>query len=82
MCDDPNQNRFPGKTFSAEATSEQVRRPLCVIGGSALGTHAAALDASLERVFDVATAWKATALIDEVRFSFRYLETDKICSTG
>ena len=54
-----------GKTFSAEATSEHVRRPLYVIGGGDLGTTATALDAALERVFDVATAWKAIVLIDE-----------------
>ncbi|KAK7039849.1 AAA domain-containing protein [Favolaschia claudopus] len=54
-----------GKTFSAEATSEHVQRPLYVIGGGDLGTRAADLDASLERVFDVATAWKAIVLIDE-----------------
>ncbi|KAG6830282.1 hypothetical protein H0H92_001548 [Tricholoma furcatifolium] len=54
-----------GKTFSAEATSEHVRRPLYVIGGGDLGTRASAMDASLERIFDVATAWKAIVLIDE-----------------
>ncbi|KAJ7067648.1 P-loop containing nucleoside triphosphate hydrolase protein, partial [Mycena amicta] len=54
-----------GKTFSAEATSEHVKRPLYVIGGGDLGTRAADLDVSLERVFDVATAWKAIVLIDE-----------------
>ncbi|KAJ7028311.1 hypothetical protein C8F04DRAFT_1119630 [Mycena alexandri] len=54
-----------GKTFSAEATSEHVQRPLYVIGGGDLGTRATDLDAALERVFDVATAWKAIVLIDE-----------------
>ncbi|KAF7323754.1 AAA domain-containing protein [Mycena kentingensis (nom. inval.)] len=54
-----------GKTFSAEATSEHVQRPLYVIGGGDLGTRAAELDMSLERVFNVATAWKAIVLIDE-----------------
>ncbi|KAG6845940.1 hypothetical protein H0H93_015958, partial [Arthromyces matolae] len=54
-----------GKTFSAEATSEHVRRPLYVIGGGDLGTTAAALDEALEKIFDVATAWKAIVLIDE-----------------
>ncbi|KAJ7148971.1 hypothetical protein C8R43DRAFT_1193626 [Mycena crocata] len=54
-----------GKTFSAEATSEHVQRPLYVIGGGDLGTRAADLDQALERVFDVATAWKAIVLIDE-----------------
>lgn len=55
-----------GKTFSAEATSEHVKRPLYVIGGGDLGTNAADLDATLEKVFDIATAWKAIVLIDEV----------------
>ena len=55
-----------GKTLSAEATSEHVRRPLYVVGGGDLGTKASELDASLERVFDIATSWKAIVLIDEV----------------
>ncbi|KAG2024096.1 hypothetical protein CC2G_001684 [Coprinopsis cinerea AmutBmut pab1-1] len=54
-----------GKTFSAEATSEHVQRPLYVVGGGDLGTTASELDLALERVFDVATAWKAIVLIDE-----------------
>ncbi|CAA7269692.1 unnamed protein product [Cyclocybe aegerita] len=54
-----------GKTFSAEATSEHVRRPLYVVGGGDLGTSASSLDAALEKIFDVATAWKAIVLIDE-----------------
>lgn len=55
----------PGKTFSAEATAEHVNRPLYLIGAGDLGTDAADLDSALERVFDVATAWKAIVLIDE-----------------
>ncbi|KAH9925055.1 P-loop containing nucleoside triphosphate hydrolase protein [Epithele typhae] len=54
-----------GKTLSAEATSERVRRPLYVVGGGDLGTTAAGLDAELEKVFDIATSWKAIVLIDE-----------------
>lgn len=54
-----------GKTFSAEATSEHVRKPLYLIGGGDLGTKASDLDAALERIFDIATAWKAIVLIDE-----------------
>jgi hypothetical protein len=61
---------FTGKTFSAEATSEHVKRPLYVIGGGDLGTRAADLDAALERIFDVATAWKAIVLIDEVSINY------------
>jgi len=59
-----------GKTFSAEATSEHVRKPLYLIGGGDLGTKASDLDAALERIFDIATAWKAIVLIDEVGLSF------------
>ena len=58
-----------GKTLSAEATSEHVRRPLYVIGGGDLGTTATDLDAALNRVFDIATNWKALVLIDEVGHS-------------
>ncbi|KIM47188.1 hypothetical protein M413DRAFT_7761 [Hebeloma cylindrosporum] len=51
-----------GKTLSAEATSEHVRSPLYVVGGGDLGTTTASLDAALERIFDVVTAWKAIVL--------------------
>ncbi|KAI8996656.1 P-loop containing nucleoside triphosphate hydrolase protein [Trametes punicea] len=54
-----------GKTLSAEATSEHVRRPLYVVGAGELGTTAAVLDTALNRVFDLATRWKAIVLIDE-----------------
>ena len=36
------------------------------MGGGDLGTTAANLDAALKQIFDVATAWKAIVLIDEV----------------
>ncbi|PFH47284.1 hypothetical protein AMATHDRAFT_50422 [Amanita thiersii Skay4041] len=54
-----------GKTFSAEATSEHVRRPLYVVSSGDLGTRADDLDRTLERIFDIATAWRAIVLIDE-----------------
>jgi hypothetical protein len=54
-----------GKTLSAEATSEHVKRPLYVVGAGDLGTKAAELDHELQRVFELATAWKAIILIDE-----------------
>lgn len=54
-----------GKTFSAEATSEHVRRPLYIVDGGDLGIHAAALDKALKEIFDIATVWKAIVLIDE-----------------
>ena len=61
-----------GKTLSAEATSEHIRSPLYVVGGGDLGTKAADLDIALERVFDIATSWKAIVLIDEVRHTPAY----------
>ncbi|KAF5368050.1 hypothetical protein D9758_004441 [Tetrapyrgos nigripes] len=54
-----------GKTFSAEATSEHVRRPLYIVGAGDLGTDPARMDMVLEKIFDLATAWKAIVLIDE-----------------
>jgi len=54
-----------GKTLSAEATSEHVKRPLYVVGAADLGTKAAELDQELQRVFELATTWKAIVLIDE-----------------
>jgi SpoVK/Ycf46/Vps4 family AAA+-type ATPase len=54
-----------GKTFSAEATSEHVKRPLYIVGAGELGTKAIELNMALERVFDLATKWKAIILIDE-----------------
>lgn len=58
-----------GKTFSVEATSEHLRRPLYVIGGGDLGTNPREVDKSLKTVFDIATCWNATVLISEVRSS-------------
>ncbi|KAF7364449.1 AAA domain-containing protein [Mycena sanguinolenta] len=63
-----------GKTFSAEATSEHVKRPLYFIGGGDLGTRAAELDASLDRIFDVATAWKA--FIISPKFASTLIQAD------
>ena len=56
----------PSKTFSAEATSEHVKRLLYIAGVGDLGTHASNLDPALECVLNVATMWKAIVLIDEV----------------
>lgn len=55
-----------GKTLSAEATSEHLRRPLYMIGGGDLGVKADAVDNTLKRVFRVAAGWRAIVLIDEV----------------
>ena len=57
-----------GKTLSAEATSEHLRRPLYIVGGGDIGAEsgAASVDKALKGVFSIATGWKAIVLIDEV----------------
>ena len=42
-----------------------VKKPLYVIGSGDLGTNAVMLDHQLQKVFQLATAWKAIVLIDE-----------------
>ena len=54
-----------GKTLSAEATSEHLRRPLYIVGSGDLGTSAGALDDALHEAFELAAAWRAVLLIDE-----------------
>lgn len=54
-----------GKTMSAEATSEHLRKPLYVVGAGDLGTNAASLDAKLSQIFDIGHSWNAVVLIDE-----------------
>jgi hypothetical protein len=52
---------------------------LYVVGGGDLGTTAAGLDMALKKILDVATAWKAIVLIDEVGITLltKYCFTDK-----
>ena len=54
-----------GKTLSAEATSEHLRRPLYIVGSGDLGTYANELDERLGKAFDLAACWNAVLLIDE-----------------
>ncbi|KAG8802746.1 hypothetical protein FRC16_008769 [Serendipita sp. 398] len=54
-----------GKTMSAEATSEHLRRPLYIVGAGDLGTSASSLDTSLTQIFDIGHSWNAVILIDE-----------------
>ncbi|KAJ7732862.1 P-loop containing nucleoside triphosphate hydrolase protein [Mycena metata] len=54
-----------GKTLSAEATSEHLKRPLYVLSSGDLGESAADAEEVLERAFNIATTWKAVVLIDE-----------------
>ncbi|TDL27684.1 P-loop containing nucleoside triphosphate hydrolase protein [Rickenella mellea] len=54
-----------GKSLTAEATSEHVRKPLYVVGAGDLGTSSALLDANLTRIFTISASWGAVVLIDE-----------------
>jgi len=51
-----------GKTLSAEATSEYVRRPLYVAGVDEISAN---VEQNLKKVFDLAAKWQAIVLIDE-----------------
>ncbi|KAM6497590.1 P-loop containing nucleoside triphosphate hydrolase protein [Amanita muscaria] len=54
-----------GKTFTAEATSEHVRKPLYVVGPGDLGTKPEDIERNLQRILNLATAWEAIVLIDD-----------------
>ncbi|PCH35808.1 nucleoside triphosphate hydrolase protein [Wolfiporia cocos MD-104 SS10] len=45
--------------------SEELRKPLYIVGAADLGTNAESLDNNLTRVFKVAATWGAVCLIDE-----------------
>jgi SpoVK/Ycf46/Vps4 family AAA+-type ATPase len=54
-----------GKTLTAEAFSEQVRRPLYCVQCSQLGTNESELEKELRTVLGRAQRWRAILLIDE-----------------
>ncbi|KAI1787039.1 P-loop containing nucleoside triphosphate hydrolase protein [Ganoderma leucocontextum] len=58
-------NPGTGKSLTAEAMSEYVRKPLYVVGAADLGTHAEALDNNLTNILNVSAIWGAVVLIDE-----------------
>ncbi|KAI8996643.1 P-loop containing nucleoside triphosphate hydrolase protein [Trametes punicea] len=58
-------NPGTGKSLTAEAMSEYVRKPLYVVGAADLGIHADALDQSLTAILKVSAIWGAVVLIDE-----------------
>ncbi|KAI0325822.1 P-loop containing nucleoside triphosphate hydrolase protein [Cubamyces sp. BRFM 1775] len=58
-------NPGTGKSLTAEAMSEYVRKPLYVVGAADLGTHAEALDQCLTSILKVSAIWGAVVLIDE-----------------
>jgi hypothetical protein len=54
-----------GKTLTAEAIAEHLRRPLYSVSVGELGVNPNELEASLRRILDVAHVWNAVILIDE-----------------
>ncbi|KAI0324091.1 P-loop containing nucleoside triphosphate hydrolase protein, partial [Cubamyces sp. BRFM 1775] len=54
-----------GKTLSAEASSEHLRRPLYILDSGELGATPGVLDEQLTDAFELAAHWKAVLPIDE-----------------
>lgn len=54
-----------GKTLTAEATAETLKRPLYSISVGELGTNPETLENRLRQILDLASAWKAVLLLDE-----------------
>lgn len=54
-----------GKTLTAEATAETLKRPLYSISVGELGTNPETLENRLKQILDLASAWKAVLLLDE-----------------
>eukprot|EP01125_Pyxidicula_operculata_P013107 TRINITY_DN4339_c2_g1_i1.p1 TRINITY_DN4339_c2_g1~~TRINITY_DN4339_c2_g1_i1.p1 ORF type:complete len:722 (+),score=165.77 TRINITY_DN4339_c2_g1_i1:12-2177(+) len=54
-----------GKTLTAEAIAELLRRPLYSVGVGELGTNTEQLENSLREILEVASTWNAVLLIDE-----------------
>ncbi|KAH9922160.1 P-loop containing nucleoside triphosphate hydrolase protein [Amylocystis lapponica] len=72
-------NPGTGKSLTAEAMSEYLRRPLYVVGAAELGTSAHIMDANLSTVLRASAAWSAVVLLDEADVfleerSLQYLE--------
>ncbi|KAJ7902200.1 P-loop containing nucleoside triphosphate hydrolase protein [Mycena leptocephala] len=54
-----------GKTLTAEAVADHLKRPLYIVGAAELSTTASALEERLQSILSLATAWDAVLLIDE-----------------
>jgi len=55
-----------GKTLTAEASCENLKRPLYTIGVGDLGANPEDMEKVLKRILEYAERWKAIVLIDEV----------------
>jgi len=54
-----------GKTLTAEATAEEMERPLYTISAGELGYSAGEVEENLRTVLEISTKWRAVLLIDE-----------------
>ncbi|KAL9617549.1 MAG: hypothetical protein Q9160_007666 [Pyrenula sp. 1 TL-2023] len=54
-----------GKTLTAEAVADKLRRPLYAISGGELGTSAQQLESALNTILEIAAKWDAVLLLDE-----------------
>ncbi len=54
-----------GKTLTAEAIAETLKRPLYSVSVGELGTNPESLEDSLRDILELATAWDAVLLLDE-----------------
>ena len=54
-----------GKTLTAEAIAEELKRPLYSISVGELGTNPQELEDTLREILDVATVWDSVLLLDE-----------------
>ncbi|KAK5094892.1 hypothetical protein LTR70_003793 [Exophiala xenobiotica] len=74
-----------GKTLTAEALAEEMRRPLYSVSASELDYSAGSVESSLQEAFDLAARWKALILLDEAdvfleKRSDNELERNKVVS--
>ncbi|KAI1413632.1 P-loop containing nucleoside triphosphate hydrolase protein [Hypoxylon sp. FL1857] len=54
-----------GKTLTAEAVSEKLRRPLYAMGAGELGASPESVEDNLHMILEVAAKWDAVLLLDE-----------------
>ncbi|KAF8595212.1 P-loop containing nucleoside triphosphate hydrolase protein [Ceratobasidium sp. AG-I] len=59
-------NPGTGKTLTAEAISEHLKRPLYTVSCSEFGLNLESVEQKLKEVLDITSLWKAIVLIDEV----------------
>ncbi|CAL1706451.1 unnamed protein product [Somion occarium] len=58
-------NPGTGKSLTAEAMSEYLKKPLYVVGAGDLGTSADRVDSALSVILKISATWGAVVLIDE-----------------